>query len=744
MSIRPTILRVAIPSPLYTLFDYLAPTSGVHVAAGQRVSVSFGRRQTIGLVMAVTDQSEWALERLKAVKHVLDERPLYSEDELAFFSWIAGYYHVAIGELIQTALPSALLQGRPLDGLGVHAWLLTAEGHALSLDVLKRAKRQRQLFDVLKVASGPLTTRQLSVGGEPADVSDGWNAAPVLRIMQQRGWVERVRLPCLQAAASQVCNETPPQLNEQQQAAVDAVQSQLGEYACFLLDGITGSGKTEVYLRLIESVLEGDQQSLVLVPEIGLTPQLQDRFRRRLNTSVAVLHSAMSVAERLCVWKMARSGELKVIIGTRSALFLPLRNPGLLIVDEEHDASLKQQEGVRYHARDLLVARARRLHCPVVLGSATPSLESIYNVERKRYRQLILSQRAGEAVAPTLRLVDVRNRKREGGLSAPAIESIRERLKQDEQVLLFINRRGYAPTLSCHQCGWVAACESCDSTLVVHQAERRLRCHHCGHERRLLPHCPVCESTEMETAGSGTERLEVVLSELFPETSILRIDRDTTRKVGSLPKLLKQAHAGDAGILIGTQMLAKGHHFPNVTLAVLIDVDSGLFSADFRATERLAQLLVQVAGRSGRAGKRGEVLIQTHHPDHPVLLNLIQQGYADFAHQQLDERRAVGFPPYGYLAVLRADSPQAQQALSFLQQAAIQGQRFTNTEVQWLGPVPAMMERRAGRHRALLMISAQQRSELHRLLAAWVPELSAIPGARKLRWSIDVDPLETM
>jgi len=518
----------------------------------------------------------------------------------------------------------------------------------------------------------------------------------------------------------------------------------LGRFHAFLLEGVTGSGKTEVYLRVIQQVIAQGRQALVLLPEIGLTPQMIARFRSRLRVPVALYHSALSDRERLDTWLMAAGGEAPVILGTRSAVFIPLQRPGLLIIDEEHDLSYKQQDGFRYHARDVAVMRARQEDVPVLLGSATPSIESLFNAQRGRYRRLALPERAGNALHPRLKLLDIRQRPLEDGMSEPLIKAMELHLAQDNQVLVFLNRRGYAPTVLCHDCGWVAKCGRCDAHLVMHHHDNVLRCHHCGSQRPAPVQCPACGSREIRVLGQGTERVEKTLQRLFSHHQVLRIDRDSTRRKGAMQSLLDKVHGGKPMILIGTQMLAKGHHLPNVTLVGVLNADYGLFSADFRASERMAQTIVQVAGRAGRSDKPGTVVIQTHHPDHPLLLSLIEHGYPAFAESLLEERRQAELPPYSSMALIRAESTQRNAAQDFLVQALQAAEKSAAPHVQLFGPVPAPMERRAGRYRAQLLIQAAQRNHLHRLLNDWIPRLEALPDARRVRWSLDVDPMELL
>ena len=523
---------------------------------------------------------------------------------------------------------------------------------------------------------------------------------------------------------------------------MEAVEARLGDFSPFVLEGVTGSGKTEVYLRLIETVVARGRQALVLIPEIGLTPQLLARFHARLTCRVAALHSGLSHGERLSSWTHARDGAADVVVGTRSAVFVPLARPGLFIVDEEHDLSFKQQDGFRYSARDLAVVRARDAGTPVVLGSATPSLEAIDNVRRGRYRRLELPHRAGGASPPRIDVVDLRQRPFHSGLCDVLVEALEETKARSEQALLFINRRGYAPRYMCHACGWIASCDRCDAHLVFHREDERLRCHHCAAERAPMVECPECGSKNVRRLGLGTERVARTLERRIKGLRVARMDRDATRRRGSLEALLDRVHAGEVDAVVGTQMLAKGHHFPNVTLVAILDADAGLFGIDFRAGERMAQLLLQVAGRAGRGDRTGRVLLQTHHPEHPLLRVLVLEGYRQFCAQALEERRGARLPPFASLALVRAEAQQREAPQSFLRDAGACASARPHRGISVLGPVPSPMERRAGRYRAQLLVDATTRGALQRFLPGWIADLEALPSARKVRWSVDVDPQE--
>ena len=731
MPVHKNILRIAVPSPLYRSFDYLLPT-GVEanaLQAGVRVRVPFGRRTVIGVLLDITTESAVASHKLKPALAVLDSEPVLNSDILSMVQWASDYYHHPIGDALTAALPVLLRRGEPPETSGIPAWRLTAAGRETDSATLARAPRQQAVIATLH--------------GQPQGVARSTLDAPasVLRTLAEKGWIESFH----QTPDSDIGTTTPSPhtLNPAQQHAVNVILEQYGRFAPFLLDGVTGSGKTEVYLTLVAHALARQQQVLVLVPEIGLTPQLVDRFRQRFAVPLAVLHSGLSDRERLTAWQLARTGVAAVIIGTRSAIFTPMLRPGLIVVDEEHDASLKQQDGFRYSARDLAIWRARQLAIPVVLGSATPSLESLLNVEQQRYQRLDLPERTGVARPPTFRLLDIREQRLEDGLSAPLLKRMQEHLDADGQVLLFLNRRGFAPTLMCYGCDWVAECRRCDARMTWHQHDNRLHCHHCGSQRPVDSICPSCQGTDLHPVGQGTERVEQALTAHFPGIEPLRIDRDTTRRKGELDKLLGQARSGASRLLLGTQMLAKGHHFPNVTLVGILDADHGLFSTDFRASERMAQLIVQVAGRAGRHERPGEVLIQTCHPEHPLLQLLITQGYPAFARAALTERRTAQMPPVTSMALLRAEAPAADTAMGFL--ASIQ-QRIHATGLPGVdvwGPVPATMERRAGRFRAQLLLQAERRGDLQRLLGTLIRQLEQTREARQVRWSVDVDPVDT-
>ena len=729
------MLRVALDTPLRRLFDYLpprvAPPSGA-LCPGMRVRVPFGRQRLIGVVMASAATSEIDPGRLKPVQEVLDAEPVLEESALTLLTWAAEYYHHPIGEVVAGALPKALRLGAPARALEEH-WVVSeagADSHARGEP--RRAPRQRALLDLL-VRQGGATAQLLDRH------SPGWREAA--RALLARGWLASTEAPAPAEPSVASVRAGAPELNAEQAQAVSAIGAALGGYGAFVLHGITGSGKTEVYLRLIEQVLAAGRRALVLVPEIGLTPQLVGQFRARFDTPLAVLHSALTDQERLRAWREAFSGHARVVLGTRSAVFAPVPDLGLIVVDEEHDASFKQHEGaLRYSARDLAVVRARHAGVPVVLGSATPALETLQNVIAGRYTRLRLERRTAQAQPPRLVLVDLRTSPVKSGIATPAVLALERHLKEDGQALVFLNRRGYAPTLLCTGCGWIAPCTECDARLTVHQASGRLRCHHCGADEPLPARCPVC-GFAVKSVGQGTERVEEALAASFPGVGIARLDRDVVRHRGDMEAVVERVASGSARILVGTQMVTKGHDFPNVTLVVVLNADQGLFSTDFRAPERLAQTIVQVAGRAGRGSRPGEVLIQTEFPEHPLLQSLLAHGYDGFAAAALEERAQAAWPPFARLAALRDSAQTREAALAFLTEArALAGS--PDRGVRLLGPVPAAMARRAGRYHAQLLIESADRGHLHGFLGAWLPQVEQLKSARAVRWSLDVDPLE--
>lgn len=736
-TIKPSLrLKVAVPAPLPAPLDYL-PCRIADLEPwqiGERVLVPLGNRRVVGLVVAVETQAPPTDRPLKAVIERLDREPSLPPSLLTLCQWASDYYHHPLGEVIQQALPVLLRKAQtPLQDQ-VDVWRPTQKGLLISLDNLARATKQREALQLLRDHPAGLhlgTLQGLAV--KPA----------ILRQLAQKALAELHEQPHRYPdwRSQPVLGEPPLSLNPEQQAALTHCQQQQG-FSTTLLCGVTGSGKTEVYLQAIEQQLRQGCQALVLVPEINLTPQTVNRFKQRFRVPVVSLHSNLTDLERLQAWRQASHGAAAVIIGTRSALFTPMRRPGLLIVDEEHDASYRQQDGFRYSARDLALVRGKQEDIPVLLGSATPSLETLFNADQGRYHRIALTQRAGHAKRPPLDLIDMKRAELRDGLTTNALDAIREALGSGRQCLVFLNRRGFAPVLMCHDCGWHAECRRCDARLTYHRQAGRLHCHHCDFHSPVPRYCPQCQSSDLRPIGLGTEQLENHLQKAFRQYPVIRIDRDSTRSKTAFHRQLAIIQQGDPCILVGTQMLAKGHHFPHVTLVVIADTDGGLFAADFRATEHTAQLIEQVAGRAGRAEHPGRVLIQTHHPEHPVLQTLVRHGYLTLSEQLLSEREVLQFPPYAHMALLRAESPRAEQATQLLATVLAQlqaGELPANVDI-W-GPVPTLLARKAGHHRFQLVLRSSQRPSLHRVIKNLLEAVRQHPDQRRIKWHLEIDPL---
>lgn len=730
---RPTIARVALPVPLDKQFDYLIP-SHLFPIVGGRVSVpfGFGKQTLVGIVTAMVNHSEFSQDQLKSIKAVLDDRPVWPDSLYDLLQWTSQFYQYPLGETLANAMPSALRKGKVADFTSSIEWSLTPQGRDKLMQGFSNAVKQAKVMHMLE--SGPVA-HQMFLDEEITN--------RFLNSLQDKGWISsQEKKPKLQPWPENIeAAVDKPKLNQEQAIAIATVNSHK-EFGCFLLEGVTGSGKTEVYLNMIKPILEQGRQALVLVPEIGLTPQTISRFRKRFNVPVEVIHSGLNDTERLNAWLSARDKVAGIVIGTRSALLTPFADLGIIIVDEEHDASYKQQDSLRYHARDVAVMRANKEQIPIVLGSATPALETLHNAMTGKYHHLILSHRAGNAVPTTNKVFDVKGLYLESGLSAPLIAEMRRHLSAGNQVMLFLNRRGFSPALMCHDCGWIAECKRCDAYYTYHQYSNEIRCHHCGSQQPIIHQCQGCGSTNLVTVGVGTEQLEVQLEQLFPDYKTIRIDRDSTRRKGSLESALSAIRKGEYQILIGTQMLAKGHHFPDVTLVALLDVDGSLYSSDFRASERLAQLFTQVAGRAGRASKPGEVVLQTHHPEHPLLQALLHKSYRHFAEAALYERRTAMLPPYTYLTLFRAEANQSQLVEDFLRQVrhTLEANPLFDRGCLVLGPTPAPLAKRAGKYRWQLLLQTQSRPQMQRLLASSKAAINMLPIAKKVRWTLDIEP----
>ncbi|MFC4700502.1 primosomal protein N' [Glaciecola siphonariae] len=724
-------LTVAVPVPLRKSFDYLIPAelSQQQDWIGCRVQVPFGRRQLVGVVIASSNTSETPEAKLKAISARLDNTPVLDNKLLRLGAWMAQYYLHAIGEVYALLLPSALRKG----GASLPADIPYIEkcfGQLSDVhESLKQAKKQLALCAAIACEAKPLSEIRAAY------------SASIIKDLQTKGLIRQTN------KAYKPDTSWPERLldaehygaNIEQSIAISAINQAKG-FASFLLEGVTGSGKTEVYLQVIEPRLAKGQQVLILVPEIGLTPQTVKRFEQRFGNIVGVLHSGLNDTQRLRIWQQAQANELGIVIGTRSSIFTPFAQLGMIIVDEEHDESFKQQDGVKYHARDIAVYRANQLNIPLIMGSATPSLETLHNAFIKKYHHCQLTQRAANASMPTQLLLDVKGQALKLGIAQGLIDKMQTQLAQGNQVLVFVHRRGYSPALLCHQCGHVETCVDCDNPYTVHKVSNNLQCHRCCNQRSIPRQCQQCGHKDLDTFGLGTEQIEQGMASLFPDYSCVRIDSDSTRGKGKLSHLLEQINAQTHQILIGTQILSKGHHFPNVTLAIILNVDGSLFSADFRAPEKLGQLITQLSGRAGRANKPGEVWLQTHHPQHPLLQDLVQNGFADYARSLLLERKEACLPPYEYQILLRVESANMGLITPFLNDAASLLSQLSKLKV--IGPLPCAIEKKQGRFRMMLLIQSASRSYLHKALNDALPIIESHANSSKIRWSLDVSPLD--
>lgn len=740
----PIIFSIALDVPLNRLFDYLS--GGFVAQVGNRVVVPFAGRNLIGVIVTISNQSEYPIEKLKPVSHVFDE-VILDAPSFKLLNFCADYYHYPLGQALISTLPLRLRQIKPAVSRKMFAYRLArnVDGALVSP---KKVVMQRILT--------AMQSKQEVTEAELALISSTWRKA--IADLKALNLVTAHEVVAVKASLP--TSTTEPVLNNQQKNAIECVLALTHIFKPWLLHGVTGSGKTEVYIQILQQILnqknaqEIGAQVLVLVPEINLTPQLEARFRSRLSQfPLVTLHSNLSESERLQNWLAVSSGAAKIVIGTRLSVFTPMPQLKMIVMDEEHDGSYKQQDGMRYHARDVAMVRAKQLNIPIILGSATPSLETWFNAkpiadltqknsQKPQYGLLTLTKRAVEnAALPEIYCIDIAKSPTENGLSPLLVKALQERINKGEQSLLFINRRGYAPVLHCNACQWVAPCTRCSARLVVHLSQKRLKCHHCGHEQKMPLQCPSCGNADMRPVGQATQRLEQTLQTLLPKARIARVDRDSMRNKNALTDLLTQVHNQEIDILVGTQMLAKGHDFPNLTLVGVIDTDSTLYSPDFRASERLFAQLMQVAGRAGRADKAGQVLIQTAFPQHALFHALRAQDYASYADELLQERRMMQFPPTRFFALLRAEANEFSLVQQFLNQAHGLAQ-LIKSDVILYDPIRPQMERLKSMERAQVLLQANTRPALQRLLKVWMPQIRALAIAVKVRWSLDIDPLE--
>lgn len=721
------LIRVALDVPVDRLFDYRCTEAAAPL--GARVLVPFGRQRQIGIIVDKPLSSDVPAAKLRSAISVLDATPVFEGDDLWLLKFAAEYYAHPLGATINAALPAALRKTLQRSKQA-QAWTLTPAGKALEPATLSaRARHLHTLLQILR-DQGHLGQDDVKAGGA--------GARRALKMMLSQCWIEPTE-PLLPAQKITPAPTPGPLLTSDQSAAVDAVNAVLGRYQPLLLRGVTGSGKTEVYLHATAAALKMDLQVLLLVPEIALTPQLESLVSARFpGVTISTLHSAIAESERAERWQAAREGRARLVLGTRLSVFTPMPRLGLIIVDEEHDSSFKQGEGFRYSARDLAVVRAHRAGIPVLLGSATPSLESYRNAIEGRYLLLTLRQRINAAL-PVISCIDLQQQKSSDGLTPQLLNAIADQIARGEQSMVFINRRGYAPALVCGGCGWICGCERCAARLVVHLEDRELRCHHCGHQRPVPKACPECGNTDLAPVGEGTQRVEAALTRQFPQARILRVDRDSTRRKNAWSDMRNSISARKVDILVGTQILAKGHDFPHLALVGVVNADGLLYSSDFRAAERLYALLTQVAGRAGRGTIEGKVLIQTRFPDHPLYAALRAQDFETFAQAQLLERKQSGFPPYIHQVLLRAEARELGTALNFLEDAARRAPQHDGITIY--DPVPAVMMRRAGRERAQLLVQADARTRLRAFTTQWRAQLAQTPSTAT-RWSLDIDPLD--
>lgn len=729
------LVRLALPVPLNRLFDYTLPLGMIQdlgdesaPLVGRRVLVSFGPRELVGLIVEQPESSEVPPEKLKPIKALLDISPSIEPNLLALARQSSQYYHHPLGDVLSLFLPPRVKSEKSVSSASAAKCL--ALTHLAPAPESVKGKRQQQLLTFLR-ENGPTL-----IADRPSNISSA-----TVKALIEKGWIE-------EQAAHTTAKQLAPflQLNTQQQQVYQHIKVHADAFAVHLLHGVTGSGKTEVYLHCIADCLAKGQQALVLVPEIGLTPQTISRFAERFPEPVLAYHSEMTPRQRFDVWHKVKAGfaEAAIVIGTRSASFLPFPNLGMIVVDEEHDQSFKQQDGFRYSARDFAILRAKQHNIAIILGSATPTLESLHNCHKDHYHYLKLEARANAAVLPKVELIDARKSEMKEGIACEVIEQTRKHLARNEQVLYFINRRGFSPLLTCHDCAWTADCRDCDAKMTLHLQPPHLHCHHCLRTAPIPQQCPDCGSEKIVYLGAGTERTEQSLIELFPEFRTLRVDRDNVQGQKKLNQALSDIAEQKVDIIIGTQMLAKGHHFPNITLVVILNIDVALFASDYRAPERAAQLVAQVAGRAGRGDKPGKVLIQTHHPEEPVLNFMQRHDYQGLTLHLLENRQMASYPPYSYHALFRAEHRDEDSALQLLEIIKMQSHARAGRSISLMGPVPAPLSRRSGRHRFNLLIQSKSRSTLHRHLNFILRQLAVSKLAQKVRWSLDVDPQDMM
>ena len=732
------LVEVLVPIPLMEKFSYLPPKNNTSsLKQGSRVLIPFGRRTLVGVIWGFVKKDPFDKRKYKHIKDVLDESPLLDANSISLAEWSSRYYHYPLGEIITYFFPPSIRKGKDAKFRESKYLELTSKGSFLQATDLSRAPSQQKLIELLKEKK-EISLKSAQAFGISAAVING---------LIEKGFIARFSRELSPYKKFENNNLlSSKELNPEQSEAVNAINGAQNKNITFLLDGITGSGKTEVYLQAIQEVIRQGRQALILIPEIGLAPQAEERFREYFGDRVMSFHSAKNDREKVDAWLGASRGLVDIIIGTRSSVFLPMKNLGIIVVDEEHDLSFKQMDKFRYSARDMALYRAKLEKVPVVLASATPSLETLKNAEEDKYKVLKLSKRATGASLPSFQAVDLRGKELFEGLSKELLEATQTELAQGNQVLIFLNRRGYAPSMICKVCGWISNCERCDALMTVHKNPLKLHCHHCEAQKPYPNKCQSCDSNDFLTYGFGTEKIEEFLQNYFPDIKTLRIDSDSTRKKETLNEYFSEIREGKPMILLGTQLLAKGHHFPDVTLVGIIDADSGLFSADFRGSERVAQLMTQVSGRAGRDKKPGRVILQSYCPDHPQIEEIITGSYDKFAKKLLGERKSLKIPPFSFQAKIFAESPKSLISrdfiLNLLNQSKIDEKIRMNVRV--IGPLPSVMEKKSGVYRWELSIFSKSRSNLHKYLDVMQSRLYDPKLSKQVRWSIDVDPLSSI
>jgi len=734
------IAKFALELPVYHLFDYLIEASDEEAQAGQRYLLPFISRFKVGLLIEKNTTSKIDPEKLRFVTKKLDQQPQLSSHLQQLAAWMAEYYLQAIGEVYFQCLPRLLRKkSSKLPDNRIKIWQVKEINQPDRLKLRNKSLKQHEVLQIIEQSPTGLSQEVIRKIFPACQTQ--------IKALEKKQLIKEIIIDRFD-----VTNVKPDlyQLQDEQQQVYQNISKTDGQFCVHILQGITGSGKTEVYFHLIKDQIRQNKQVIYLVPEIGLTPQLIKRTSRAFGDLALISHSGLSDIQRYKAWDQFRLGLKPVLLGTRSSVFSETKNLGLIIIDEEHDSSFRQQDGIRYHARDVAIKRAQLLKIPILLGTATPSLESLNNVNKLHYRLHHLNQRQGGGQTPIIQILDISKSYLQAGLAAELIEQIRQQLKQGNQVLIYLNRRGFAPVVHCHECGWMASCQQCDAKMTLHQSVNQLICHHCGSRSQLFARCPSCNSGDIKHYGIGTEQLELSLSELFEGVDIIRIDRDTIKNKNDFETRLQQIQSGKAAIIIGTQMIAKGHDYANITLVAVLESDQALYSGQYRASERLAQTILQVSGRAGRANKVGKAIVQTRFADHPLMLSITTQDYSDIAQQILLERKQFAFPPYSRVVIFRADATELEKAINKLDeikkvlQQINSGDRTNGNsgKISILGPVPAIMSKRIGRYRAQLSLISNDFSALRSLLKMALPEIVKLKISKQLKWQVDVDPFD--